>query len=87
MERPSRREFLGWTAAGAAGLLLPELIRPRVTTVVFGSGLRVQPFWTGIIRELESGRWVWVEMDGKLVPFRQVIGSRICPSYSYWPGE
>jgi hypothetical protein len=37
----TRRNFLsaGFTAA-ASGLLLPELIRPKVTTVVFGSGRR-----------------------------------------------
>ena len=40
----NRRSFLGWTAAGAAGLLLPDLIRPRVTTVVFGSGRREVAF-------------------------------------------
>ena len=38
----NRRNFLGWTAVGAAGLLVPSIVPARsgATTVVFGSGRR-----------------------------------------------
>lgn len=36
----SRRNFLGWTASGIAGLMLPQIVKPRVSTFVMGSGLR-----------------------------------------------
>lgn len=40
----NRRNFLGWSAVG---LILPsaELIRPKITTVVFGSGRRADPLF------------------------------------------
>lgn len=56
----NRRNFLGWTAVGAAGLLLP--VPKRVTTVVFGSGKRL-----GFI---PSG-WM-VLRDGTRIPFREL---------------
>ena len=40
-DKLSRRTFLGWSAVGAAGLLLPNIT--RATTVVFGSGRRPAP--------------------------------------------
>lgn len=35
----SRRNFLGWSAVGITGLLVPQIVKPRVTTFVMGSGL------------------------------------------------
>jgi hypothetical protein len=62
MEEMSRRNFLGWTAVGAAGLLVPELIRPRVTTVVFGSGQRLGFIPVGYM----------VLDDGTRIPVREI---------------
>jgi hypothetical protein len=35
-----RRDFLGWTAAGAAAILAPKLIRPEPKVFDMGRGLR-----------------------------------------------
>jgi TAT (twin-arginine translocation) pathway signal sequence len=45
MDVLSRRSFLGWTAAGAAAILTPSIVRPR--PVVFDMGPRGVP-WTGM---------------------------------------
>jgi hypothetical protein len=40
MQKLSRRNFLGWSSAGAMGLLVPQIVKPRVSTFVMGSGFR-----------------------------------------------
>jgi hypothetical protein len=70
----NRRNFLGWTATGAAGLFLPQPVFPRRKTFVFGSGIR-EPEWPpmpvalhnqfGLMPVLERGKdWAYL-LDGR----------------------
>ena len=58
----TRRTFLGWSAVGAAGVLVPTLVRPTgTTTVVFGSGRRSKAL-------PEYCRYYATTFAGELVP-------------------
>jgi hypothetical protein len=43
----SRRGFLGWAATGAAGLLLPSVVKPRAKVFDMGRGLAKAPPMVG----------------------------------------
>ncbi len=81
----NRRSFLGWAATGAAGLLLPGVVRPKAAPVVFDMGRgRIAPGkWYDMIVRPHDGRPVY-EMFGRFfapegslvtVPHRALIGA------------
>ena len=67
--RLTRRKLLGWTAAGAAGLLLPDpLMKPRK---------RVTTFFMDHAPEPEATDWFdEVTLDGRVIPARELAGTK-----------
>jgi hypothetical protein len=85
MEKLDRRSFLGWAATGAAGLLLPELTRPKRGRVVFDMGRHCEkPLgeWFEILDEIADRTFTFV--DRIWLPAGQVPPSTLG---TMWIGE
>ncbi len=51
MQELTRRNFLGWTAAGVLWMLVPAIATPRVSTFALGCGFRKPIRWRVVYRE------------------------------------
>lgn len=78
----NRRKLLGWSAAGITGLLVPQVIEPRVSTFVMGNGFRATPHykpkWFDMV-PLSDGSHYIAAMHDKPPKLAPLLGTnRIC---------
>lgn len=74
-----RRAFLGWAATGAAGLMLPGVIRPRAKVFDMGRGLRRDRLDAGDV-------YVGFYLVTAVEPFGNGMGNRVALQ-AFGPGE